>query len=95
MGISDKLADLNWQRNQDFSIPFTKNNARPAVYSFNGDVYQGLDAYSISEDKLEQLQDKLSNFIWIIWRVKTTRFNAALSIRNGDAIKIQKEKEFI
>ncbi len=59
MGISDKLAQLNWQRNQDFSLPFTTENARPAVYAFKGDVYIGLDAYTISEDKLDVLQDKL------------------------------------
>ncbi|MEW7292547.1 peroxide stress protein YaaA [Aquimarina sp. 2304DJ70-9] len=59
MGISDKLAQLNWQRNQEFKIPFTTENARPAVYSFNGDVYIGLDAYTVPEDKLEILQDKL------------------------------------
>lgn len=59
MSISEKLADLNWQRNQDWQTPFTSNNARPAVYAFNGDVYVGLDAYTISEVKLDNLQDKL------------------------------------
>ncbi|MGY3792774.1 peroxide stress protein YaaA [uncultured Aquimarina sp.] len=59
MSISDKLAQLNWQRNQDWSLPFTQENARPAVYAFNGDVYTGLDGYSIPEDKLDVLQDKL------------------------------------
>lgn len=59
MSISDKLADLNWQRNQNWATPFTPENARPAVYAFNGDVYTGLDAYTISEDKLTALQDKL------------------------------------
>ncbi|WP_103071956.1 peroxide stress protein YaaA [Aquimarina sediminis] len=59
MSISDKLAQLNWQRNQEFSLPFTKENARPAVYSFNGDVYVGLDAYTIPEDKLDALQNQL------------------------------------
>ncbi len=59
MGISDKLAQLNWQRNQDFHLPFTKDNARPAVYAFNGDVYTGLDAYNLPEGKLDALQDKL------------------------------------
>jgi cytoplasmic iron level regulating protein YaaA (DUF328/UPF0246 family) len=44
MGISDQLAELNWERNQNFSLPFTPENARPAVFAFNGDVYQGLDA---------------------------------------------------
>ena len=59
MGISDKLAQLNWQRNQEFQLPFTVENSRPAVYAFNGDVYTGLDAYTISEDKLTLLQDRL------------------------------------
>ncbi len=59
MSISDKLAQLNWQRNQEFHLPFTKENARPAVYSFNGDVYIGLDAYTIPEKKLDTLQDQL------------------------------------
>ncbi len=59
MSISDNLAQLNWQRNQDFTIPFTTENARQAVYAFNGDVYQGLDVYSLPNDKLDILQDKL------------------------------------
>lgn len=59
MSISDKLADLNWKRNQDWKTPFTPENARPAVYAFDGDVYTGLDAYTIPMDKLEQLQDTL------------------------------------
>ncbi len=59
MGISDKLAQLNWQRNQEFHLPFTTENARPAVYTFNGDVYIGLDVYTIPEDKLEALQNQL------------------------------------
>ncbi len=59
MSISDKLAELNWQRNQDWATPFKPDNARPAVFAFNGDVYTGLDAYTITEDKLTALQDKL------------------------------------
>lgn len=59
MSISEKLADLNWQRNQNWQLPFTPENARPAVYAFNGDVYVGLDAYTIPEEKLTILQDKL------------------------------------
>lgn len=59
MSISDNLAQLNWERNQEFSFPFTPGNARPAVYAFNGDVYTGLDAYTLPENKLEILQDRL------------------------------------
>ncbi|MBC9797617.1 peroxide stress protein YaaA [Sinomicrobium weinanense] len=59
MGISDNLAQLNWQRNQDWNLPFSPGNARPAMYAFNGDVYEGLDAYTIPEEKLDKLQDSL------------------------------------
>lgn len=59
MSISDKLAELNWQRNQDWHVPFTEENARQAIFAFNGDVYQGLDAYTIPIKKLDDLQDKL------------------------------------
>jgi cytoplasmic iron level regulating protein YaaA (DUF328/UPF0246 family) len=59
MDISDKLADLNWQRNKKWKTPFTPANARPAMYAFNGDVYIGLDAYSLPEDKIDELQQKL------------------------------------
>ena len=59
MSISDKLADLNWQRNKVWKTPFTPENARPALYAFAGEVYIGLDGYSIPEEKLDALQDKL------------------------------------
>jgi len=59
MGISENLSTLNWQRNQDFQLPFTADNARPAIYAFDGDVYTGMDAYSIPVEKIPQLQDQL------------------------------------
>ncbi len=59
MKISDKLGELNWQRNQAWELPFTPKNARPAVFAFNGDVYSGLDAYTLTIDQIEVLQRKL------------------------------------
>ena len=59
MKISEKLAELNWQRNQEWRLPFTKDNAKQAVYAFKGTVYDGMDAYTIPVDKINQLQDKL------------------------------------
>ena len=51
MGISEKLGDLNAERNQSWSVPFSSDNARAALFAFKGDVYTGftLDEYS-SED---------------------------------------------
>ena len=59
MNISTKLSDLNWRRNQDFKIPFNQNNARPAIYAFDGDVYSGIDSYSLNQNKIDILQERL------------------------------------
>ena len=57
MSISPALGQLNYERNQEWHLPFTKDNARQAIYAFNGDVYRGLDAYTIPKDKLDKVQD--------------------------------------
>lgn len=59
MSISDALGQLNYERNQSWELPFTSDNARPAIYAFNGDVYRGLDAYTIPEEKLDALQSSV------------------------------------
>ena len=59
MSISSKIADLNYERNHSWSLPFTKSNSRQAVYAFNGDVYRGLDAYSIDSSKIDFLQNSV------------------------------------
>ena len=38
MGVSQKIADLNVQRMQDWFLPFDVQNAKQAVYAFKGDV---------------------------------------------------------
>ena len=57
MSISPALGQLNYERNQEWHLPFDQNNARQAVYAFNGDVYRGLNAYEIPEKKLHKLQE--------------------------------------
>lgn len=59
MSISDKLADLNYGRYQSFEEKHTPKNSRPSIYMFDGDVYSGIDAYSIPKDKIENLQNSL------------------------------------
>ena len=59
MAISTNLAELNWQRNQDWKPPFTISNSRPAIFAFAGDVYTGLDAYTIPIEKMDDLQSRL------------------------------------
>ncbi|WP_038174097.1 peroxide stress protein YaaA [Vibrio pacinii] len=59
MKVSDKIADLNVGRFQEWSDTFTPDNARQAILAFKGDVYTGLDAESLSEDDFAYAQDHL------------------------------------
>ena len=38
MKISPALGQLNYERNQEWQLPFTQDNSRQAVYAFSGDV---------------------------------------------------------
>ena len=59
MSISDKLAGLNAARFAQWQQPFTNENARAAVLAFNGDVYTGLDAATLSEKDFDFAQKHL------------------------------------
>jgi hypothetical protein len=59
MSISDALATLNAGRFHDWGGEFTPENAKQAVLAFMGDVYEGLDAKSLSEPQLGWLQQHL------------------------------------
>lgn len=59
MHISDKLGVLNYDRFQQWSPPFTADNAKQAVLAFNGDVYTGLDAESFKADDFKFAQKHL------------------------------------
>ncbi|WP_366182778.1 peroxide stress protein YaaA [Flavobacterium ovatum] len=92
MSISQKLADLNWQRNQDWKTPFTTENARPAVYTFDGDVYTGLDAYTIPLEKLDGLQDKLRILSGLYGLLKPLDLMQAYRLEMGTKMPIGENK---
>ena len=59
MGVSEKLASLNHERFMNWSLPFTRDNARQAVLAFKGDVYTGLDAETMQAADLDYAQKHL------------------------------------
>ncbi len=59
MHISDALAALNVGRYAAWEPKFTAANSRQAVMAFNGDVYEGLQAHSLSPDELQWAQQHL------------------------------------
>jgi uncharacterized protein len=59
MKVSDAIASLNAGRNQAWKPTFDKDNARPALFAFRGDVYTGLNADSFSKADIDQAQKRL------------------------------------
>lgn len=59
MSVSDKLAELNYARFGEWHLPFTAANAKPAALAFKGDVYDGLDAESLSAADLDYAQHSI------------------------------------
>lgn len=92
MSISDNLAQLNWERNQNFETPFTPNNARPAIYAFNGDVYQGLNVYSLAQDKIGSLQKTLRILSGQYGILKPLDLIQPYRLEMGTALKVGRKK---
>ncbi len=59
MNISQNLAKLNFERYKNFTTPFTKKNAKAAIFVFNGDVYDGIEVEKYQEKDFDYLQENL------------------------------------
>lgn len=59
MSISDNLSELNYQRFQEFEIPFTPQNAKQALFAFKGDVYSGINTASMNQADYDYAQEHL------------------------------------
>lgn len=59
MHLSQSLADLNYERYQNWELPFDEELVKPAAFAFDGEVYTGLDIRSFSKDQLIASQDNL------------------------------------
>lgn len=59
MNINPKLASLNYERFLQWHLPFNPGNALQAVIAFNGEVFNGLKAETLSADDLDFAQEHL------------------------------------
>ena len=59
MSISSQLAELNVQRFSDWQWPMPEGKSKQAIFAFQGDVYTGLDANSLTEMQVQQAQRQL------------------------------------
>ncbi len=92
MDISQNLGELNWERNQNFELPFTSSNARPAMYAFKGDVYLGLDAYTLEKKNLTRIQDSLRILSGLYGILKPLDLIQAYRLEMGTSLRIGRKK---
>ncbi len=92
MHISASLAELNYQRNQDWQLPFTRENSRQAVYAFSGDVYRGLDVYSLEQDKISFLQESLRIISGLYGLLKPLDLIQPYRLEMGTKMAVGKQK---
>lgn len=59
MSVSEKIATLNVERFRNWQPDFDLNNARQAIFAFKGDVYTGLDAYTLNQQQLDDAHQRL------------------------------------
>ena len=92
MSISDKLGELNFERNQQWKTPFTPDNAKQAILAFSGDVYQGLDAASFSEREFEVAQRKIRILSGLYGVLKPLDLIQAYRLEMGTKFRIEGSK---
>jgi hypothetical protein len=93
MGISADLGELNFQRFQQWQQPFKSENAKQAILAFSGDVYQGLDAVSLSEENLERAQTKLRILSGLYGVLKPLDLMQPYRLEMGTKLKYYKSKD--
>ena len=91
MSISDDLAQLNAKRNQDWAwsdnYPFTDDNAKPAGYLFDGDVYTGLDMYAMDKDTAIYVNERLGILSGLYGVLKPLDFIQPYRLEMGTKLK--------
>lgn len=92
MGISDKLAQLNYERNQEFEEIHSKENSRPAMYLFAGDVYIGLDAYHFPTEKLDLAQKSLRILSGLYGILRPLDLIQPYRLEMGTKLSVQRKK---
>jgi len=92
MKLSDKLAGLNAARFGEWSLPFTQDNARQAILSFNGDVYTGLDAQSFSDEDFDFAQQHFRILSGLYGMLRPLDLIQAYRLEMGCRLKIPRKK---
>jgi uncharacterized protein len=88
MDISKALASLNFERNQVRVAEYTPENARQAAFAFKGEVYLGLDAYTLSPEKIQVMDEKLRILSGLYGLLKPLDLIQPYRLEMGTSLKV-------
>ena len=92
MDISSKLAEQNFYRFQEWSLPFTPENAWQAALMFNGDVYQGMKAETFTPTEFDTAQQHLRILSGVYGLLKPLDLIQPYRLEMGTSISIARKK---
>ena len=92
MNVSATIAELNTDRFNKWSLPFSLENAKPAIHAFKGDVYTGMDASSLTEDELNFAQESLSILSGLYGLLRPFDLMQAYRLEMGTKFATKREK---
>lgn len=92
MKISDKLAQLNYQRFCDFQFPLTNKNSKPALFVFDGDVYDAFDVENYLECDFEFAQKHLRILSGLYGILRPLDLMQAYRLEMSTNFKVKKSK---
>lgn len=93
MKLSEKLANLNVSRYQSWSLPFDADNAAPALYAFQGDVYVGLDALTLDARTVTYADKNLRMLSGLYGVLKPLDWMQAYRLEMGTALATKRGKD--
>lgn len=88
MSVSNDLAALNYERNQNWSLPFTPENSKQAIFAFTGEVFRGIDVTTLDASKLPALQDRLRILSGLYGLLKPLDLMQAYRLEMGKKLKV-------
>lgn len=93
MGLSDQLAVLNVGRYRDWSKKFTESNSKPAIYAFDGDVYDGFDVKTLNAKAVYFAQDHIRILSGLYGALRPLDLMQAYRLEMGTAFKNARGKD--
>lgn len=93
MKINSKLAELNASRFLNWQLPFTPENAKPALLVFKGEVFNGITAETLSEEDMLFAKDRLRILSGFYGALRPLDLIQPYRLEMGTKIKINRKKD--